>query len=247
MPTSKALNLALPLTSSLQARLRIPLIGVLSVFQPHVLQSADQPQSHERVAVAAPGACGCVESRTDALIRADTGCFAAARAPSVLKTPRSLPIRELMASVGSVNSGVSTLLQTFSRTGSSALSSALSSSTAQAALKNAAPVDIVQLSDQAVQLQQALSLFGYGSSATSASDPGTQALQALNQPTQNQQDAAATAINTTDSGTPYAAATAAWTTSSAAASETSSEAVASYLFGPGSAAGGGSSTISFLA
>jgi len=147
-----------------------------------------------------------------------------------------------MASVASVNPGVGTLLQTFSRAGSSALSSALSSSTVQSALNNAAPVDIVQLSDEAVQLQQTSSLFGDGGTSSSATDPGTQLLQSV-----GQQDAANQVI---DSGSGSAAAA---TTSSAAspstytaANQTPSEAVASYLFGSGYTDASGNTTLSYL-
>jgi hypothetical protein len=69
-----------------------------------------------------------------------------------------------MTPVSSNSSGVADLLQTFSGTGasasSSALSSALASTQVQTALQKASPGDIVQLSEQAVQLQQVAGLFG---------------------------------------------------------------------------------------
>jgi hypothetical protein len=64
-----------------------------------------------------------------------------------------------MGTVPSVNPGVTHLLQLLSDAGSPALSSALSSTSIQSALQAASPADIVQLSDQAVQLQVANDLF----------------------------------------------------------------------------------------
>jgi hypothetical protein len=65
-----------------------------------------------------------------------------------------------MGSVSSANPGVADLLQILSNAGSPALSSTLSSSPVQSALQNASPADLVQLSDQALQLQVANDLFG---------------------------------------------------------------------------------------
>jgi hypothetical protein len=69
-----------------------------------------------------------------------------------------------MTSVSSDASGIADLLQTFSGTGASASSSALASTLAstkvQTSLQNSSPGDIVQLSDQAIRLQQASALFG---------------------------------------------------------------------------------------
>ena len=64
-----------------------------------------------------------------------------------------------MSTVASVNPGVTALLQILSNAGSPALSSALSTTNIQSALQAASPADIVQLSDQAVQLQVANELF----------------------------------------------------------------------------------------
>ena len=82
-----------------------------------------------------------------------------------------------MASVTSVNPGVSDLLQTLSSVGSTSLSSALSSSKVQSALQTASPGDLVQLSQAALQLQQAVGLFGgsEGNSITGPATPGTAA------------------------------------------------------------------------
>jgi hypothetical protein len=64
-----------------------------------------------------------------------------------------------MATIAAVNPGVSDLLQILSNAGSPSLTSALSSTNIQSALQAASPADIVQLSDQAVQLQVANDLF----------------------------------------------------------------------------------------
>jgi hypothetical protein len=69
-----------------------------------------------------------------------------------------------MSPVSSDSAGVADLLKTFSGTGASASSSAVSSLLAstqvQTDLQSAAPGDIVQLSEQALQLQQVAGLFG---------------------------------------------------------------------------------------
>jgi hypothetical protein len=85
------------------------------------------------------------------------------------------PIRHryvIMSPVSANSSGVADLLQTFSGTGASANSSVLSSTLAstqvQTALQNASPGDIVQLSEQAVQLQQVAGLFGSSEQAANA-------------------------------------------------------------------------------
>jgi hypothetical protein len=70
-----------------------------------------------------------------------------------------------MSSVTSAISGVADLLQTFENTGSSAVSSPLSSSAVQSALQQASPADILQLSEQALRLQQVGGLFGTSSTA----------------------------------------------------------------------------------
>ena len=92
-----------------------------------------------------------------------------------------------MSSVSAVPSGVADLLQTFSKAGSSALPSALSSTAVQSALELASPGDLVQLSQQALALQQVGGLLGGSDSSGNsdasqegaATDPGTLILQAL--------------------------------------------------------------------
>lgn len=64
-----------------------------------------------------------------------------------------------MGSVSSTSSNLSNLLQTLS-TASPELSSLLSRPQMQSALEKASPGDLVQLSDQALQLQQAGLMFG---------------------------------------------------------------------------------------
>lgn len=80
----------------------------------------------------------------------------------------------LMSPVSSNSTGVADLLQTFSGTGasanSSALSSALASTQVQTALSAAPPSDIVQLSEQAVELQQVAGLFGSSEQSSGAAN-----------------------------------------------------------------------------
>lgn len=70
-----------------------------------------------------------------------------------------------MSSVSATSTSISDLMQTFSNVATPALASLLSSSQVQSALASAPPADIVQLSDQATQLQEVDSLFG-GSDTT---------------------------------------------------------------------------------
>jgi hypothetical protein len=93
-----------------------------------------------------------------------------------------------MGSVASVNPGVSDVLQILSNAGSTSLSSALSSKSVRSALESASSGDIVQLSQQALQLQEASDLFGGQASA----DPGSLLLQALDSATAGSTTAAAT-------------------------------------------------------
>jgi hypothetical protein len=58
------------------------------------------------------------------------------------------------------STGIADLMQMFSTVATPAVSSLLSSSKVQAALTNASPADLVQLSDQALQLQEVNGLFG---------------------------------------------------------------------------------------
>ena len=98
------------------------------------------------------------------------------------------PIRELMSSINSVNSGVGDLLQTFS-SGSTSLSQALSAPGVQSALQNAPAADLVQLSQQALQLQQVGGLFGNSDISQASASPATLFLQALINPSQSSQPA----------------------------------------------------------
>jgi hypothetical protein len=72
--------------------------------------------------------------------------------------------------VSSDPSGVADPLQTFSGSGASATSSTLASSKIQAALSDASAGDIVELSGQAVELQQVSDLFASYQSPTDVSN-----------------------------------------------------------------------------
>lgn len=140
-----------------------------------------------------------------------------------------------MSSVSAVTSGVADLLRTFSKAGSSPLPSALSSTSVQSALAIASPGDLVQLSQQALALQQVGGLFG-GSDSSGSSDasgatagPGTLILQALASQGQTSQSQIASS--------PAA---------SPATSETLAQQEAAVLFGTNSVTGSGNSTISLL-
>ncbi len=74
-----------------------------------------------------------------------------------------------MGSVASTNSGLSDLLQTLTNENSPLLST-VSSPTVEAALENAPASDIVEISDQAIQLQTADALFGISNTTTSPTD-----------------------------------------------------------------------------
>lgn len=84
-----------------------------------------------------------------------------------------------MSTIASVNPGVSDLLNFLSSTGSSPVSSVLSSPSVQTALHSSSPGDLAQLSQQALQLQQAGSLFGNSDSAETSATPESLLLQAL--------------------------------------------------------------------
>jgi hypothetical protein len=64
-----------------------------------------------------------------------------------------------MSTVAAVNPGVADLLQIVSNAGSPSISSLLASSSVQSALQSASPADVVQLSEQALQLQVENDLF----------------------------------------------------------------------------------------
>jgi hypothetical protein len=96
-----------------------------------------------------------------------------------LKNPGFLPISTLMSSVTSVNPGVADLFHALSNTGSASVSSPLSLPGLQSALQTASPVDIVQLSQQALALQQVSGLFGTPDAFQTSTDPSSLLLQAL--------------------------------------------------------------------
>jgi hypothetical protein len=74
-----------------------------------------------------------------------------------------------MGSVSSTNAGLSDLLQTLTNE-NSPLASTFSSPAVETALENAPPADIVQLSEQALQLQVTDSLFGESTSSSAPTD-----------------------------------------------------------------------------
>ncbi|MGD1070973.1 MAG: hypothetical protein ABSB15_12600 [Bryobacteraceae bacterium] len=63
------------------------------------------------------------------------------------------------------NSGIASLIEFLSGAGSPLIASVVSSSTVQSAIENASPADLIQLSSQALQYQQAEGLFSTASSA----------------------------------------------------------------------------------
>jgi hypothetical protein len=77
-----------------------------------------------------------------------------------------------MGSVASTNAGLADLMQNLT-SASSPLASELSSPAMQAALESAPPGDIVQLSNEALQLQEVGTLFGDPSQTNSAIDPNS--------------------------------------------------------------------------
>jgi hypothetical protein len=86
-----------------------------------------------------------------------------------------------MSAVASANSGVADLTQWLS-SAESGISSAVSSTVLQSALKSASPVDLAQLSQQAVQLQEVSGLFGSSDTSqtvATAATPEALVLQAL--------------------------------------------------------------------
>jgi spore germination protein GerM len=80
-----------------------------------------------------------------------------------------------MSSVTSVSAGVADLFQTFAP----AAGSPLSSASLQSTLENASPRDVVQLSRQALRLQESGSLFGTATTTQTATDPAALLLQAV--------------------------------------------------------------------
>jgi hypothetical protein len=84
-----------------------------------------------------------------------------------------------MSAIGSVNPGVADLFNWLSSTGAAPVTSVLSSPAVQTALQSSSPGDLVQLSQQALQLQQAGSLFGSSDSVETSATPESLLLQAL--------------------------------------------------------------------
>ncbi len=80
--------------------------------------------------------------------------------------------------VASTNNGLSDLLQTLTNDNSPLLST-LSSPNVEAALESAPASDIVQISDEAQQLQTADALFGISNTSTSSADNLFSALAAV--------------------------------------------------------------------
>lgn len=73
-----------------------------------------------------------------------------------------------MGSVAIGNPGVASLLQTLKSAGTPAFNSVLDSPTVESALQKAPASDLVQLSDQALQLQTVQGLFGNSSASETA-------------------------------------------------------------------------------
>jgi len=83
-----------------------------------------------------------------------------------------------MGSVSSTNAGLSDLLQTLTNENSPLLAT-LSSPSVEAALENAPAADIVQISDQALQLQVTDELFGQPSTSNSPTNSLFSQLEAV--------------------------------------------------------------------
>jgi hypothetical protein len=131
-----------------------------------------------------------------------------------------------MSAVSSINPGIASLSQLLSNTGSATVNSALSAPAVQSALQNASPGDIVQLSTQALQLQETTSLFGGPASSSTPAAPDSLLLQALNSSLTGSTNAGSTA------GSLAAASTAATATATLALEQVSD------LFGTNSASNG---------
>jgi len=127
-----------------------------------------------------------------------------------------------MASVTSVNSGYADLFQALSNTGSASVSSPLSSAGLQADLQSASPSDVVQISREALELQQSSSLFGTSGASQTATDPAALLLQA---------------VSSSVRGTTEPTASASSSTGASSSAEAPAAALASALFGTNSNAG----------
>jgi hypothetical protein len=106
-----------------------------------------------------------------------------------------------ISSASPANPWVNDLLQTLSNTGNPALSSP----TVQSAIENAAPVDLVQLSAAAQQLQLTGALFGTSDVPEATADPNTLLLEALNSSLPGSAVTSTTASTTATGGTAGAA------------------------------------------
>ena len=154
-----------------------------------------------------------------------------------------------MSSVSVVPSGVSDLLQTFIKSGSSPVSPTLSSASVQSALAIASPGDLVQLSQQALQLQTVAGLFASsgasGGSDAATTDPLTALLQTLEKQTQSDQvsnpssnQGTTGSDSTSPSATPLSTAA-----TIAAANQVLAQQEAFALLGTNTATGAGKGTI----
>lgn len=145
-----------------------------------------------------------------------------------------------MSAVSSVNPGITGLSELLSSAGSATVSSALSTTAVQSALQDAPTGDIVQLSDQALRLQEAGSLFGLPSSSSSTASPESLLLQALNSSL-----TASTHAGSTAASSAAASSTSAQSTAATAIAVSALEQV-SELFGTNTGLGAGNASLSFL-
>jgi hypothetical protein len=84
-----------------------------------------------------------------------------------------------MSAISPVNPGSAALAGLLPSNSPGPLASALASPSVQDALKNASPQDLVDLSLQALQLQETSGLFGNGNASQSPASPGLALLQSL--------------------------------------------------------------------
>jgi len=140
-----------------------------------------------------------------------------------------------MSAVGSVNPGVADLFNWLSSTQPAPVTSALSSPAVRSALRNSSPADLVQLSQQALQLQQAGSFFGGPDSAATSATPESLLLQALT-----------SAIAGSMTPGSESASTGSESSSTAAATSALALEQAYQLFGTDSSPGNGSGSYSFI-
>jgi hypothetical protein len=151
-----------------------------------------------------------------------------------LEKIRIQPIYRLMSAIGSVNPGVADLFNWLASTGATSVTSGLSSPSVQTALQSSSPSDLVQLSQQALQLQQAGSLFGSSDATQTSATPESLLLQALTS------SIAGSPVNGSATPGSESTSTAAATTSALALEQ------AYQLFGTNSNSGTGSGSYSFV-